>query len=236
MIRLFEKRVIMNIWRMFDSLIYGKNSLDTLFYRYLKAILVIFVVFLLFFGLYFGRKQWISWRDQAAQKSLAKMSKRLKKYQDGTLDTSGIIELHAKIAAEKEQFSQATIAPYFLALQAQVFVQEGKLDQAAETLKSAIAMTENVIIKSQLETARALILLDEAPEQGIVVLQDLIAHEENPLRDVAQFYLGRYYWTHDNVELALVIWKDFLQEQAGHGVSQSPFRPEAEQAVKSLNA
>jgi predicted negative regulator of RcsB-dependent stress response len=224
----------MNIWRMFDSIIYGKYSIQNLFYRYARLVFSIFMIFLLLFSLYFGRKKWIMWREQSAQLSIAHLMERLQNYQNGTLEKSDIVELHEKIAAEQTKHKDSSLFPYFGALQAQVFVQEGRLDEAAESLEESISFNENAITYHQLRTTQALILLDTKPEKGIELLEELIADKKNLIKDVAQFYLGRYYWVHNDIERASVIWNELLQDQAEHRMSPSPFKAEVQTALSAL--
>ena len=226
----------MNIWYVIDSFFYSKNVTRKVIMYYLKIVSILVFVVLATLTLYFGQKTWISWREQEAQKSLAQIITRFHEYQGGTIDSATLHELHQTIDTEKARHSSSYLAPYFATMQAEVFIKEGNLSQAVKMLDDALLVQTDSVTKSMLTTKRALLLLDIEPEQGITQLKELIKNKENAIADIAQFYLGRYYWVNNNIDEATKIWNELVDTQSQHRIAHSPYAAEVDMVLTSLGA
>lgn len=224
----------MNIWHIMDSFFYSKNATKKVIFYYLKWVSYFLLIILVALFLYFGQQQLISLRETAAQKSLAQIITRFREYQDGTLDEATLGEFHKTIEIEQEQYQNSFIAPYFANIQAEVFIKEGKLSEAVQVLDAALLLSNDPITQSILATKRALILLDFNPDIGIKQLKELITNEDNVISDIAQFYLGRYYWVHNDIDSAKEIWNNFVANQSQYRISQSPYANEVDMMLSSL--
>lgn len=226
----------MNIWHVIDSFFYSKNVTRKAIMHYIKIALAFVFVILAVLVLYFGQKTWINWREQEAQKSLAQIITRFHEAQEGKIDLTKLHELHETIEIEKERHRSSYLAPYFITIQAEIFIKEGRLSDAVKALDSAISFQTDPVTKNMLETKRALLLLDVDPEKGITQLKELIENRENSISDIAQFYLGRYYWVHNNIDEATKIWNELVNTQSQYRIAHSPYAAEANMALTSLSA
>jgi len=226
----------MNIWRAMDSFFYNKNATNKIISYYLKIASYFVLIILAVLLLYFGQQKWISWREEAAQKALAQIITRFQEYKDGPVDIAALQELHSTIEVEQERHRNAYIAPYFANMRAEVFIKEGKLQEAVKALDDALAFKTDPVTQSIFATKRALLLLDVEPTKGIEQLKELISNEENVVPDIAQFYLGRYYWVHNDIEEAKKIWNTFVLDQSQYRISQSPYASEANMLLTSIGA
>jgi len=224
----------MNIWQAIDSFFYSKNMTKKAILYYLKMAFSLLVFVLVALLLYFGRQKFISWREMEAQKSLAEIITRLHEYKKGSSDTQALENFHQTIDIEQKKHSNSYIAPYFSVVKAEVFIIEENLPGALEALDDALVFQTDSVTKSIITTKRALLLLDMDPEQGIEKLKELASNKDNVVSDIAQFYLGRYYWVQNDIDAATKVWRDFVDEQSQYRISQSPYTVEVKTLLSTL--
>jgi cytochrome c-type biogenesis protein CcmH/NrfG len=85
------------------------------------------------------------------------------------------------------------------------------------------------------EMERALIQLDSADDKfqqaGLQTLQALADDKNNTHRDSAQYYLGNYYWAHNDVDKAHDIWQKLVDEQRDEKLAPSPWVQQVQQQL-----
>lgn len=93
------------------------------------------------------------------------------------------------------QNKSSTLAPFFLVYEAQALLRQNKLDQAYEVLSEGLKkIPGNLPFSFLYQTTQALMEIDRQDTQkGIDRLDKLSKDKNNPLRDMAVFYLGEYY-------------------------------------------
>ena len=195
---------------------------------YVLALAVLAVV------LYFGQKLRVSWREQNAQYAYAQVQDFLIAQQKelGTTQLDAVIE---KIDAAYYQNSSSYLAPYFLNLKADVLLSQGNREQALQILGDLINTVDYSMPGELVRTKHALLLLDAGNEQeGIAKLEGLATSTHNQVKDIAQFYLGRYYWVTGHEHKAKQIWQTLVEEQRVHRISPSPWAQQARQAIEPL--
>lgn len=178
-------------------------------------LLIAGVIILAGFGAWKGQRWYVAHKESAAQMSF---SEALDEYKS-------VLYALSKGTQEKEQWNDAQLAfksvetkhagtGYALfskLFQADVLAQEGNIQDAIEQLKKTVA-TMNVKTPGYhlFKTKIALLQLDAGKSaEGIALLGDLAVDEKNPNSDTAAFFLGYYYWSKDEVDLAKKVWAPF---------------------------
>lgn len=189
-------------------------------------------VFLLLTLLYFGQKQWVSWRERSAQIALATLLKHTKtELKKENRDYARILK---EIEQEYVRHKNSYLAPFFLNLKSNVLVKAGDFRQALDVIDDALLVASDPILFHVLKTKRALMYIDFSSSdqsEGIAELILLAEKEDNPIRDMAQFYLGRYYWIQGNAERAKAVWQPLIETQSEHRIAPSPFIFSVERVV-----
>lgn len=143
-------------------------------------------------------------------------------------------ELLAKFEKGFEQHARASITPFYKNYAVKILLEQNNNEQA-------LALLDDMIIQVSSDLAplyameRALIELDvrdgETQKNAENSLRALAYDTTNQFRDAALFYLGRYYWTNDNLDQAREVWQTLVNEQADEKAAPSPW---AEQVKEQL--
>lgn len=144
------------------------------------------------------------------------------------------VEISAKTGYK--QFSSSSLAPYFLVLQAEALMQQGKIQDSLAIMDS---MLKSLVTNSPLyylfkiKYARMKLDSNDANQEASG-LQDLIAlsnDKKNNQQDEARYYLGLHYMNHDDLEKAHMVWQELVKaEQDSETIS--PWALMAEQALQ----
>lgn len=135
------------------------------------------------------------------------------------------VELAFQNGYEKNKGSR--LAPYFLAFKAEALLHQGNLDAALGTMDQMLgSLTQDAPLFGLYAIKRSLMRLDSAHDAvrdaGLNELMKLASEQvANPHRDMALYYLGEYYWVHDDQNKARIAWK-YLKEMADVGKSPTP--------------
>lgn len=198
----------------------------------IAACLVLLVLVLLFLGRYF----FVSYREQNAQKALAMSIAESFDAQRATQPDWNMIAIQCAHAAQDN--SSSNLNPYFMALQADALIKAGNSAQALEVMDAMLAtMSVRDPLMPLYALKRALMSLDVTDqvvqEQGLTVLQKLASDDANIYRDAAQFYLGQYYWTRDQLDKAQAVWQELVSQRRVEPGMSSPW---ADLASSKLSA
>lgn len=110
-----------------------------------------------------------------------------------------------------EQNNATSMAPYFLAFQAEALLHMDKFEQACACMEKAVSLvTYATPIYYLYATKYALMMMDDAEtstiQKGLDMLDRLAQDTKNTTRDMALYYLGLYHWEKDEREQATKAW------------------------------
>ncbi len=207
--------------------------------HYWKILSIVLLMLLFGAGAFFGYR-W--YRISSEQKVQVRLAMQMQEYQRAmqTGSNDELIQLESLLEFEYVQNKAASVAPLLLVLRANVQIKQEKYTEALDSLQRAInafpAKSPFVLL---LKTKGALILLDNNDETmqqlGVQELIQLARDIENKFRDVALFYLGRYYWAHDALDDAKRTWQELLDTpEYMHPVS-SVWAQEASEQLKQVS-
>jgi len=231
----------MNFWHMIDSFFYINKETKKLIQKIMQFVFFIVLIIFIAVVIYFGYKQYTFRKEAAAQQSLAHVMTLFKDYNNKTTaDKSQDLESIVKeIKEARESNKNSSLAPYFSQLLSKIYASDKQNNtEALKVLEEGILEAQDSLTKNILKTNHALMLLDlqdaELHKEGINELRNLIDDTENPIRDISQFYLGKYFWIKNDIEMAKMIWQQFLDEQAQNRIAPSPFVSEVQLSLSSL--
>ena len=219
------------IGRLFRDFFEGQS-------RILKPLLFILCVILLAGGAFFGYRMYQVSQEQEAHKYF---SEYLESFQ--TAQTTNSADEWERMVSlfdrGYQQHKARTIAPLFLVLKSDAQLQLGHFDGSIATLQEALNMlSPQSHLYPLLATKLALMQLDAKDESianaGLEKLIALARTENNSLKDMALFYLGRYYWSKDNIEEARAAWQELKDSELAQKAYPSPWVSQAESALQQL--
>src|SRR4030095_3020635 len=141
-----------------------------------------------------------------------------------------------KFEKNYEKHSRSSLLPYYQEYKVNILLKNGDKDAALVTLDSMINDMQSSPILALYEMQRALIKLDSADvaviSAGLTSLKNLADDTNNIYRDSAQFYLGRYYWATDRIDLARNVWQHLVDEQQDEKIAASPWVSQVQELLK----
>ena len=184
---------------------------------YKKEIVVILAI-LIGGGLYFGGRYYLRSREQAAFATLAEYVEEYDKALNGKEEDWPNLEMLFKMGYDQHSSSYA--APYFLIFQVDALIQQNKNQEALTLMDTLLAsLSVHSPFMHACKIKHALLQLDmedkAIQEKGLAQLQTLVDDKANHFRDVAQYYLGLYYWVLNDLERAKPVWQALTQSQEG---------------------
>ena len=202
------------------------KSISDLLNANAKPLLVVFSCVMAMIFLFFAYKWWIVKRERAAQYDFAflmteydAMSREKEPQWDVLLE---------KFEKNYEKHSYSSLLPYYLGYKVQILLAQDKKEEALETLHKMITgIVPSSPMLAMYEMERALIQLDsddvQLKEVALQTLKNLANNSTNMFRDSAQYYLGCYYWSQNNIEEAREIWQQLVDEQRDEKMAPSPW-------------
>jgi tetratricopeptide (TPR) repeat protein len=132
-----------------------------------------------------------------------------------------------------------SLSPYFLALQADVLLEQDKHDEALTVMDQMLnEMPSSSPLRNLYQTKRALMALDSDDQarktSGLQELDTLAHDANNKNADVALFYLGRYHWVAGDEEQARIAWQELVDQQQHELVAPSPWAQEARTLLQQI--
>lgn len=133
-----------------------------------------------------------------------------------------------------EQNKSSSMAPYFLAYQAEALLNMGKMSEARVSMKKAVdALSSSSPVATLYATKYALMMMDadesDIQKQGLDDLQRIANDTVRADRDMALYYLGLYYWSQEDVDKARTVWSELLPL-----VTAEPASPWAQLAAQKI--
>ena len=110
-----------------------------------------------------------------------------------------------------DQNKNSKISPFFLVYQAQSLAREGEIEKAVNIIDEAIHDVSNDLHFTNLfRTAKNLILFNGSTEDKASAFKDLenlASDKDNPLEDMALYFLAEYYYSEGDLEKAKGLYK-----------------------------
>jgi predicted negative regulator of RcsB-dependent stress response len=206
-----------------------KHISDTI-YANNKNVMRVFAFVALLVVLFFAHKFWVINREQSAQYDFAALMTEFETIsRDKDPQWSALLE---KFETQYKNHANSSLLPYYLGYKVQILLAQDKKDEALVTLDKMITDMPGSPIIALYEMERALIQLDvvdaKLNEVGLETLTTLAHDKDNMYRDSAQYYLGRYYWAHNQTADARAIWQQLVDEQRDEKMAPSPWVQEVQ--------
>ena len=229
------KSVLSNLTYSLTELVFGKKQQRFKYAKYVSigtaAILALIVAF-------FAYRWYVVYREQAAQKMWAE---QLAEYHNAMQSGESKDFEHAALQFQfaYEQNRNSNTAPYMRAFQANALAKQGKVSEAIEIQSQLLdELSRTSPLYPLLRTKRALLMLDAEQEtiqqEGLQELIEVAHDKENIFNDMALYYLGRYYWAHDDVAQAQKAWQELVDSQLHEQIAPSPWAKAAEQSLSNI--
>lgn len=139
------------------------------------------------------------------------------------------------------QHSGSSLAPYFLALEAQALIGQGKLHEAITTLDrvvGAIAKNSPLYFIYSIQAARMKLDSDDETlkNNGLRDLEALAQNTKNKNRDEALYYLAHYYMSQQSFDRARELLNQLIVAFPEGGLASSPWTVLAQDTLKEFAA
>ncbi len=231
------KAAVYVVGRTIKELVMGEsNPLN----RYMKQLTMVIAVVLVAAGGYVGYRWHMAAREQKAYHTFAEY---LTEFQSAVKDDTAADwnRLVSLLNNGYAQHKTSNVAPLLLSLKADAQIRLGELIEAGATLKQAIdALSKDSPLTPLLSVKHALLQMDatdsELQKTGLQELIALARDKDNSYKDMALFYLGRYYWAHEQVEEARNSWQELQEGSLTERAYPSPWIHEAEQKLTQIEA
>lgn len=203
-------------------------------YSYAKEIaLGIAGVLVLVAGVW-GYRSYTYRKESAAQVAFAEDMTLYREAMQGQADIWPQVE--QKSSTDYEHYKHSSMAPYFLMIKADSLAKQAKGAQAIEVIGTVVAsLPKESPVMPLYKTKLALMKIDMQDDalraQGVDELRKLALDKDNKNNDVAQYYLGLYHWTRNELTEALDIWKNLVASQASEKLAASPWASLAQEKL-----
>jgi hypothetical protein len=200
-------------YNMYEMTI-GRLVRDISHGKYVKEMIIIFVIIIGFFGGTYLYRLWNVSNERIAQKAFMECLHEYQRVLAGSEEGWQEVAMVCELGYQK--YKSAYIAPFFLAVQADALIMDGKQDQALTIMNQMInaLLPSNKLIELY-KTKRALIKLDSEDtalqQEGREELSNLAYDAGNIYADQAYYYLGYDHWIHDRIEQARLVWQQLIE-------------------------
>ncbi len=197
------------------------------FFMILSAVIFLILMF-------FSYKLWITKKEQSAQYDFSAL---ITEY-DGMVSEKNPqwTQLLDKFKKNYEKHAHSSLLPYYQGYAVNILLKSGDTDAALALLNDMIIDMKTSPFVALYEMKKALIQLDSVDtvlqNAGLVSLKNLATDMSNIFRDSAQFYLGRYYWATNQIELARSLWQQLIDEQHDEKIAASPWVSHVQELLK----
>lgn len=191
---------------------------------------------LLVAGGYYSYRWYTNNKNSAAHALFSQNLEELERVmQDGKQEDWASIQTLFKLGYD--QYPKSSLAPYFLAYQAEALIKQGELEQAISTMHKAVdQMPSNSPVLGLYKTKVALMELDSAntdtQKTGLESLHAIAQHAGSTAQDVAAYHLGLYYWVKNDTAQAKHVWTALIE--ATHSKDKAGKSPWAAKAQEKL--
>jgi predicted negative regulator of RcsB-dependent stress response len=219
-----------------ESLMKIIHILSTKIVTHGKYFIAVIAIIILGIGLFFLNHTWSKYRDESAQYALSHLIEQFDNNQHSSEPQWE--DFLNKAHLEYEKHSSSRLAPYFLGYIVQALEQQNKKEEVLATLETIIAKNNSSLLVSFYKLAGALTKLDLSTEglraEGLNELIELAHDNKNQCVDTALFYLGRYYWSRNEITLAQEAWERLIEEQRNEKLAPSPWVGIAKEYLETI--
>jgi len=190
-----------------------------------KPLSLIFAFFVFLMTAFFAHKLWVVKRERSVQYDFsALMTEYETMSREENPEWDKLLE---KFEKNYEKNSSSSLLPYYLSYKVRILLNQNKPTEALEVLDTMITNIPGSPMLSMYEMERALIQLDSSDTAlqatGLESLKKLSGDTANKFRDSAQYYLGRYYWAKNEIDLARQVWQELVDSQRDEKMAPSPW-------------
>ncbi len=212
------------------------DALMSLIERYKTVLLVSGIVLGVVIG---GGVYWHLARTKQQELAQATLSEVLNE----TIRAQQNIELwpEIEVAARTgyQQYSSTSLAPYFLAVQADALIEQNKNSEALALMSESLAqLSQTSPLYFIYATKQARVMLDSEDEkikaEGLEQLISLSKNNNNLQKDETLYYLGSYYMNGGEKEKAVVAFNEIIEITKNQTDYPSPWMRLAQEAVREL--
>lgn len=195
-------------------------------YNYWREISFGIVAVVLVGGIFWGYRYFRNQKESAAQVAFVNVMQMYHEAMQGKSDAWPQLQMQSGLMYEKHKGT--TIAPFLLMIQSDAMAHQAKLADAISTIDTVIEqLPKDFPVLSMYKTKRALMKMDmpdvAVQTAGLNELRALAEDKENKNNDLAQYYVGLYYWSRNDIENAVNIWKQLVMSQAHEKFAMSPW-------------
>lgn len=145
-------------------------------------------------------------------------------YSTAGQDDSRWEDITTSFRAIVERFPNTVYGNFAQVYVADIALHKGSLEESVTLLEEWISKnSQSNPLYYLYKTRLALVYCDiNKTEQGIALLQELVNSDKNKQKDMAQFFLGYYYWSVDNIAQAQEVWQPLIDSnklQSPEGLS-----------------
>lgn len=185
-------------------------------------------------GGFWGYRMVVARQEQAAQRVFAAALEEYERVE--RLENPNWSEVAEIFKLGYEEHRGSSWAPYFLAKQADALLEDGKKTEAMQVMDQVInVLSSSAAMMNAYKTKRALIMLDMTDAQmqadGLQALQELAQDSSNGNRDLAGFFLGQYYLSHNETGKARAAWQQLVAQASQEQAPQSPWADRAQEML-----
>jgi len=200
------------------------NIIINQMYYFMIALSIVVFVLSCVFGYWF----WTKHKDKIAQRDFGTLTLEFHKVsQEKSPSWDALFE---KFQNGFNKHAHSSMAPYYLAYQARILLEQNKLEDALLVLNELTSRYSSFPLINAFKMEKALVGLnvnDEKIVQESLADLRLLAYDvNNQFKDTALFYLGRYYWFVNQLEEARQAWQTLLDEQRDEKIAPSPWTEE----------
>ncbi len=148
-------------------------------------------------------------------------------------------DLAISLQAVAQKYPKTVYGNFAQVYLADVAVQKGSVEESTVLLEQWLAKnSESNPLYYLYRTKLALLYCDtQDVQKGIALLKELAMREKNKQKDMAQFFLGYYYWTTDNLSQAREFWQPLIDNNKSQSSeSNSPWAAIAESKLRYVSS
>jgi tetratricopeptide (TPR) repeat protein len=211
-----------------------KSSFDRLIDAIVKnmyQISIVVSILLISSGVFYGYTIWKEYANQNAQKYFSSL---IIEYNQGrTSEQTDWEALLKKFEKGYENNSNASLLPYYKGYMVAILDKLNRKEEAQTLLKTIISEIQFTPMRALYDFELGLMLLDSSDSdlqsRGEKIVRTLAGDSTSIVYDAALFYLGRYYWAHDNIAAAHEAWQMLVDSQRDAKVAPSPWLEQAKE-------
>lgn len=187
--------------------------------------------------IYFSYGWYAVHQAQVAQRSLAHAFEVYKQNSKNTSDKNWASAEQLFQLSYDEQ-SRSSLAPYFLVLESDALLEQGKWDEALKKSEEAVAiLSPKNILFALFQLRYASMLLNAHDEmlveKGRAIMEQQANDTSSHVQDAALYLLGQYYFSQGKADNARQLWQTLVTDVRWSSGIASPWVARARQSLES---